>query len=146
MKSVNPYLNFPGTAEAAFTFYKSVFGGEFGLVHRFRGSPMEAAIPESERDRVMHISLPIAPGQVLMASDTCSAPGAPPYVAGTNFSVSFEGESEAEAEKVFNGLSAGGKVSMPMQKTFWGAYFGMVTDQFGIAWMISYHYPQPATK
>jgi len=143
MKAITPYLTFPGTAEAAFTLYKSVFGGEFGMVHRFRGSPMAAGVPDNEQDRLMHISLMIAPGVLLMASDACSTSPVP-FVAGTNFSVSIECDSDAEADKVFKGLAAGGTVSLPMKNTFWGAYFGMLTDRFGIAWMVSHHHPQPA--
>jgi PhnB protein len=138
MASVNPYLTFNGNCEEAFTFYKSVFGGEFaGGIMRFGGVPAgEFTSSEKDANLVMHVSLPIG-NTIIMGSDSASHGN---VVAGTNFSVSIIADSEAEANSIFNGLSAGGKVTMPMEKTFWGAYFGMFTDKFGINWMVNYDY------
>ncbi|HMG67439.1 MAG TPA: VOC family protein [Chitinophagaceae bacterium] len=140
MKTVNPYLNFPGTAEAAFTFYKSIFGGEFTSLQRFKDTPDGGRIPPGEGEKIMHISLPLGNGNILMATDALESMGHPLTV-GNNFHLTLEAESEEEANKLFNGLSAGGSVSMPMAKTFWGAYFGMATDKFGVQWMINYSLP-----
>lgn len=145
MKAVNPYLNFSGNCEEVFNFYKSVFGGEFVTVMRFKDVPAEELdeshqLPENEAEKIMHVALPIGPGTILMGSDTPDAMG--PVTTGTNFSISISADSEAEATELFNGLSAGGQVSMPLDKTFWGAYFGMLTDKFGVQWMVSYDYNQ----
>ena len=141
MKAVNPYLNFGGNCEEAFEFYKSVFGGEFVTVMRFKDVPSEVLdenhqLPASEAEKIMHIALPIGPGTILMGSDTPAAMG--PVTAGTNFSISISTDSQAEATELFSGLSAGGQVTMPLDKTFWGAYFGMATDKFDVQWMVSY--------
>jgi PhnB protein len=145
MKAVNPYLNFSGNCEEAFNFYKSVFGGEFVTVMRFKDVPAEELdeshqLPESEGEKIMHVALPIGQGTILMGSDTPEAMG--PVKTGTNLFISISTDSEAEVTKLFNGLSAGGQVSMPLDKTFWGAYFGMLTDKFGVQWMVSYDYQQ----
>ena len=139
MPTINPYLTFNGTCEEAFTFYKSVFGGEFPFMGRFKDMPpMDGkSVPAEEGNKIMHVSLPVSKETTLMGSDTSSAFGPAP-VAGTNFSLSVNTDSEAEADKIFKALSAGGKVTMPMSKTFWGSYFGMLTDKFGIAWMVSF--------
>jgi len=140
MASVNIYLNFNGNCEEAFNFYKSVFGGEFSYVGRFKDVPSEgnsATISEEEGNRIMHISLPISTETTLMGSDT-GGEWAPSFTQGNNFSISINAESKEEADKLFNGLSAGGKVTMPMNNTFWGDYFGMFMDKFGINWMVSF--------
>jgi PhnB protein len=139
MSSVNIYLNFNGNCEAAFTFYKSVFGGEFPYIGRFGEMPPAEnyTVPESEANKIMHVSLPISKETVLMGSDT-AGPMAAGFTVGNNFSISINAESKEEAEKLFNGLSAGGKVTMPLSKTFWSESFGMFTDKFGINWMISF--------
>jgi PhnB protein len=137
MAAVNPYLVFNGNCEEAFNFYKSVFGGDFpGGIMRF-GSTPESGVSGEESNKVMHVLLPIG-NTVLMGSDTSSAHGN--VSTGDNFSISINTDSEAEATKIFNGLSAGGKITMAMEKTFWGAYFGMFTDKFGINWMVNYDY------
>ena len=141
MASINPYLTFAGNCEEAFNFYRSVFGGDFPYVGRFKDMPSETPIPESEGNKIMHISLPISKETVLMGSDSSEAFGHA-TVMGNNFSISINTESEEEATQLFNGLSAGGKVTMPLNKTFWGAYFGMFTDKFGIQWMVNYDYEQ----
>lgn len=143
MKAVNPYLNFNDTCEAAFEFYKSVFGGEFLSVMRFKDVPAEALdenhqLPAGEAEKIMHIALPIGQGTILMGSDVPEAMGA--VATGTNFAISLSAGSEAEATELFNKLSAGGQVTMPLDKAFWGDYFCMLTDKFGIQWMVSYDY------
>ena len=137
MKTVNPYLNFPGNAEEAFNFYKSVFGGEFAMVQRFKDTPEADRVPEDLKEKLMHIALPIGKGNVLMATDALESMGHK-VTAGTNFHLSISADSEEEANKLFAGLSAGGIVTVPLAKMFWGAYFGMCTDKFGIQWMVSH--------
>jgi PhnB protein len=137
MTTVNTYLTFNGNCEEAFNFYKSVFGGQFQYLGRFKDMPPmgDKAVPLSEGDRIMHVSLPISKETILMGSDTSEVSG--PAVAGTNFSISVSTDTKAEADKLFKGLSTGGKETMPMDNTFWGSYFGMLTDKFGINWMVS---------
>jgi PhnB protein len=139
MTTINPYLTFSNNCEKAFNFYKSVFGGDFGYVGRFSEMPSETPIPEADKNKIMHISLGISKETVLMGSDSSEAFGQP-TVAGNNFSLSVNVESEDEAHRIFNELSAGGVVKMPLDKTFWGALFGMFTDKFGIHWMVNYDF------
>lgn len=143
MAQINPYLTFNGTCEEAFTFYKSVFGGEYPYVGRYKDMPpMEGkSAPASEGEKIMHISLPISKETTLMGSDSSEAFGKT-TTPGDNFSISVNADSEEEATKLFNGLSAGGQVTMPLNKTFWGALFGMFTDKFGIRWMVNFDYNQ----
>lgn len=141
MPSVNVYLNFNGNCEEAFNFYKSVFGGEFPYLGRFRDMPPQegmAPLPKEMEDKIMHVSLPISKETSLMGSDT-GGEWAPNFVQGNNFSISINAESQEEADRLFNGLSQGGKVTMPLANTFWGDYFGMWTDKFGINWMVSFN-------
>ena len=137
MKTINPYLNFNGNTEEAFTFYKSIFGGEFSALQRFRDTPESDRVPAGEKDKIMHIALPIGKGVTLMATDALESMGHK-VTAGTNFHLSVDAESEAEAQKLFTALSAGGKVTVALEKMFWGAYFGMCNDKFGVQWMVSY--------
>jgi PhnB protein len=137
MSTINPYLNFNGTSEEAFNFYKSVFGGEFLSVTRFKDTSEGEKLSAVEKEKLMHISLPIGKGNILMATDALESMGHPLKV-GNNFNLSVETDSKAEAEKIYTGLSAGGNAEMPLQDTFWGAYFGMLTDKFGIHWMVSF--------
>ena len=141
MAMINSYLNFDGNTEEAFDFYKSVFGGEFVTKMRFSELPSDqmGEIPEADKNKLMHISLPIRSGSVLMGSDSMECMGHK-FVEGNNISLSINAENEADADTLFNGLSAGGKVTMAMNKTFWNAYFGMFTDKFGIQWMVNYDY------
>ncbi len=141
MAVINPYLNFAGNTEEAFNFYKSVFGGEFLTVQRFKDTPEAGRVQAHEKDKIMHIALPIGKGNVLMATDALESMGHKLTV-GNNFHITIQPESKVEAEKLFKGLSAGGKVMQPLQDTFWGAYFGMFTDKFGIHWMVNYDYKQ----
>lgn len=139
MATVNPYLNFNGECEEAFDFYRSVFGGEMPKKMRMKDSDFGIPIPEGDGNKIMHVALPIGGGTILMGSDTSDAFG-PPAKIGTNFSVTIGAESEADANRLFNGLSEGGQATMPMAKAPWGDYFGMFTDKFGIQWMVSYDY------
>lgn len=142
MTQLVPYLNFMGNTEAAFNFYKSVFGGEFETFQRFSDVPGAADhLPENEKNKIMHISLKVNNGITLMATDMLESAGHK-LNSGNQISLSLNAESKEEADKIFNGLSAGGKVEMPIQDTFWGAYFGIWTDKFGINWMINYDYPK----
>ena len=141
MATVNPYLNFNGNTEEAFKFYKSVFGGEFITIQRFKDTPEADNIPEADRDKIMHIALPVGDGTILMATDALESMGHPLTV-GNNFYMSVNAVSEKEADKLFAALSAGGRITIPLEKAFWGAYFGIFTDKFGIQWMINYDYNQ----
>ena len=141
MKVVNSYLNFPGNTEEAFNFYKSVFGGEFVGLTRFKDTPEGAKLNAKEKEMLMHVSLPIGKGNTLMGTDALESMGHK-ITAGNNFHLAIETDNKDEAEKIFKGLSAGGKVTMPLADTFWGAYFGMLNDKFGIQWMVSYTKPQ----
>jgi PhnB protein len=141
MATVNPYVNFNGNCEEAFNFYKSVFGGDFPYIGRFKDMPSEKPISDTDKNKIMHISLPISKETVLMGSDTTADFGGEAKP-GKNFSISINAESEEEAKKIFNGLSANGTVTMALDKTFWGALFGMFTDKFGINWMVNYDYNQ----
>lgn len=139
MATVNVYLTFNGNCEEAFNFYKSVFGGSFPYVGRFGEMPPQGGkpLPEADKNKIMHISLPVSNETILMGSDT-GGEWASNYKPGNNFSISINALSKEEADKLFKGLSAGGTVTMPMNKTFWGAYFGMFTDKFGINWMVNF--------
>lgn len=139
MATTNTYLNFNGNCEEAFTFYKSVFGGEFTYVGRFSEMPEDEnyKVPEEDKKKIMHISLPV--GQSILMGSDCGSEWAPGFVLGNNFSVSIAAESKDEADRIFNGLAAGGKVGMPLNNTFWGDYFGMLTDKYGVNWMMSYN-------
>ncbi len=141
MMTLNPYLNFKGNTEEAFNFYKSVFGGEFAMLMRYKDMPQHEGgeagnISNDESEKIMHIALPIG-NSVLMATDAVGAM-ADKLSSGNNFSISINAQSKAEAERIFNGLSADGNVTMPLADTFWGAYFGMLADKFGVNWMINY--------
>jgi PhnB protein len=147
MTSVNAYLNFNGNCEEAFNFYKSVFGGEFTYMGRFKDMPADEKnpVPKEEGDRIMHVSLPISKETILMGSDS-GGEWASDFKQGNNISLSINTDSKVEADRLFNGLSNGGNVTMPMNKTFWGDYFGMFTDKFGINWMVSFNEAQQQNK
>ncbi|MBZ0098329.1 MAG: VOC family protein [Taibaiella sp.] len=140
MAIINPYLTFNGNCEEAFNFYKKVFGGEFSYLGRFNEMPPSEEgeeIPESEGNKIMHISLPMSKETSLMGSDSSDAYGQATVI-GNNFSISINAESKEEADRLYKELSDGGKQTMPMNTTFWGSYFGMLTDRFSVQWMISY--------
>jgi len=140
MSMLNPYLTFEGDCEEAFDFYKSIFGGDFTYKGRFGEMPPDPQnpVPEEDKNKIMHISLPIGKDNVLMGSDTGGS-WAAKTIFGNNFSLSITASTKEEADKFHQKLSAGGKVTMPMASTFWGDYFGMCTDKFGINWMISFN-------
>jgi PhnB protein len=137
MALINPHINFNGNAEEAFNFYKSVFGGEFAKIVRLRDlSSPEFPVAENDADKIMHIALPIGKN-VLMANDVPESMG--PVNENENRSkISVSAESREEADKLFNGLSAGGNVEMPIGDSPWGSYFAMFRDKFGIEWMIDF--------
>ncbi|MPW43763.1 VOC family protein [Acinetobacter guerrae] len=140
---LNHYLNFNGETESAFNFYQSVFGGEFSMLTRYKDLPTEDGVflSESQRSLILHVSLPINEFTVLMGSDVheqfCS-PANAVLNKGNNHYISINLEhDETETRRLFNLLSMGGLVEMPLQKTFWGALYGAFTDQFGIKWMVN---------
>jgi PhnB protein len=139
MATTNTYLNFNGNCEEAFLHYKSVFGGEFNHFGRFGEMPdsEDYKVPESDKNKVMHVSLPIG-SSILMGSD-CGADWASTFKQGNNFSISITASSREEADRIFSNLAKDGIVTMPMNQTFWGDYFGMLTDKFGVNWMMSYN-------
>lgn len=137
MALINPHINFNGNAEEAFNFYKSVFGGEFAKIMRFKDlASEEFPVPEHEANKIMHIALPIGKN-VLMANDV------PEILGKTNENenrskISISAKSREEADHLFNGLSAGGQIEMPMEDSPWGSYFGMFRDKYGIEWMVDF--------
>lgn len=138
--TLNPYLNFDGNAEKAFRFYQSIFGGEL-FVQKMSDAPRTENLPENEKDRAMHVGLPIGNGQFLMASD-CLPSAGHVLKQGNNNYISITPDSREEADRIFNGLSAGGTIEMPMEDMFWGDYFGSFVDKFGVCWMINFNNPQ----
>ena len=134
--SLSTYLTFDGNCREAFEFYRSVFGTEFVVLTTFAEAPEDMEVPEAHRDKVMHVTLPIG-SSVLMGSD--NDPSGSPVVVGNNFSISVDTEGRQESDDLIGKLSAGGAVTMPMQETFWGSYFGTCTDRFGVNWMVSCH-------
>jgi PhnB protein len=138
MATINPWINFNGNAEEAFTFYKSVFGGEFTKVVRFRDiASDDFQVPEKEENKLMYISLPIGASSMLIANDV-------PEVMGrvneneNRSKILVNTESKEEADRLFNGLSAGGEVEGPMGDSPWGSYVGMFRDKYGIEWIIEF--------
>ncbi|MEP6703320.1 MAG: VOC family protein [Acidobacteriota bacterium] len=138
---MNPYLNFDGTAEQAFNFYKSVFGGEFATVMRFGDNPQCGEMADDDKQKIMHITLPIDNG-MLMASDAVESMGKK-LTQGNNVYISLAPETREDADRLFAGLSEGGKVEMAMTEMFWG-YFGCFTDKFGVQWMLNVGNNQPS--
>ena len=138
MRAINPWINFNGNAEEAFTFYKSVFGGEFSKIVRFKElSSAEFQVPKNEENKIMKIALPIGKHNVLLANDV------PEFMGRVNENenrskISVSAESREEATKIFNGLSAGGSVEGPIGDSPWGTYAGMFRDQYGIEWIVEY--------
>jgi len=138
MATINPYINFNGNAEEAFTFYKSVFGGEFASLVRFKDlASDDFPVPESEANKIMRIVLPIG-GNTLIANDVPESLG--PVSENENRSkIAVIAESREEAEKIFAGISEGGAVEMPMDESPWGTYFGMFRDKYGIEWTVEFN-------
>lgn len=142
MTTANVYLNFDGDCHEAFVFYKSVFGGEFSHLGRFSDVPPSEnifSLSKKDENRIMHVSLPISKETVLFGSDTF--PGSEKLTKGNNFSIAIAAYSKEDADRYFNALKEGGSVQMALEQTFWGAYFGMLTDKFGIQWMVNYDDP-----
>lgn len=141
MASVSTYLNFRGEAEAAGTFYKTVFNTEFdGEISRFGDLPPSddmPPLPEEEKDWIMHLSLTIPGGHTLMISDVASSWGGDGLVKGNNFYISVHPETRAECDRLFAALAEGGEVESEMSEEFWGDYFGSLKDRFGVQWMLN---------
>ena len=141
MLNINAYLHFMGKTEEAMNFYKSILGGEFTIFGRFRDVPGSENMNPEDQKKIMHISLTTKNGTVIMATDSLESMGQQ-VAFGNNVHLCIQAESETEVDKLFATLSAGGKVEMPVNKTFWGAYFGMCQDKYGVQWMINYTYNQ----
>ena len=137
MPAVNPYLNFMGNTEEAFNFYKSVFGGEFLMTQRFKDTPFGGQMPDADKEKIMHISLPIGQGTILMATDALESMGQSLNI-GNNNHICISADSREQAKKLFDGLSEGGQVTMPLEDAFWGAYFGAWIDKYGVSWMVNF--------
>jgi len=135
---INTYLNFAGKAEEAFDFYKSIFGGEFSFLVRFKDMPMEGVnIGKEDQNKIMHIALPIG-GDTLMASDATESMGLKVNF-GNHAYVSIHPDSKEEANRIFNSLSKDGEIEMAIAEQPWGDYFGSFKDKFGVGWMVNYH-------
>lgn len=145
MARTSTYLNFARNTEEAFKFYQSVFGGEFrGGINRFADIPlMDGAppMPEADKNLVMHIELEITGGHILMGTDAPESMGFTVNF-GNNVHINLEPDSKEETKRLFDTLSAGGKVTMNLQDMFWGAYFGSCTDKYGVQWMFNFAYQQ----
>jgi PhnB protein len=129
---INPYLNFNGDCEAAFTFYEQCLGGQRGGTFRYGGSPMAGSVPPDWSEKVMHASITIG-DMLLQGGDVVPAQ----YEAPKGFSLTIQSKDTAEAERIFEQLATGGSVTMPLEETFWAARFGMVVDRFGVPWLIN---------
>jgi PhnB protein len=141
MPTLNSYLNFQGNTEEAFNFYKSVFGGDFTTLMRFKDMPGAAGAKSEEHDKIMHVALPIGKGNLLMATDMLDSMNQKRTM-GNGVTLSLEADSKEEADKLFNGLAPGGKIGAQIADAPWGAYWGMITDKYGVQWMINYTYPK----
>ncbi|MDP3965918.1 MAG: VOC family protein [archaeon] len=142
MVKINIYLNFPGNTEEAFNFYKSIFGGEFTSIVRFKDMPIEGVnISKEDKNKIMHVALPIDKNMFLMATDALESLGKK-LVIGNNFHISINPGSKEEADRLFKALSMGGKIEMPIADQTWGDYYGSLKDKFGVQWMINYSYPK----
>jgi PhnB protein len=135
---INPYIHFNGNAGEAFSFYKSVFGGDFAIVKRFKELSFPGnEIDEKEAEKIMHIVLPIGTNSILMGSDTPAFMGKHNENE-TRSKISINAESKEEADRLFNGLLEGAQIEMPIADSPWGSYFGMLRDRFAIEWMIDF--------
>jgi PhnB protein len=141
MITTHHYLNFAGNTEEAFKFYHSVFGGTLSQIYRFADTPEASKMSAEDAQKVMHVALTLDKGTMLMGTDVIESFGQK-LIVGNNTSIYVDTESEAAADELFNKLSAGGNVSMPMAKVFWGAYYGAFTDKYGIQWMINFTYKE----
>lgn len=141
MAQINPHILFKGNTEEAFSFYKSVFGGEYAMLTRMKDLPNDPNNPisESEMNKIIYIALPIGKSAMLMASDVAEKFMEQDLVTGNRYTISISAESKDEADKLFNGLSAGGQIELPIEESHWGSYFGMFADKFGIQWMVEFN-------
>lgn len=137
MKSIDPYLNFAGNTREAFEFYRSVFGGEFGNVFTYADLPGQQPTA-ANKDRIGHIGLPLKDGVFLMGSDV-PVEGEADFKVGSNVYINLNAESPDEARRLFDGLSAGGKVEMALAKTSWADLYGSLIDKYGVRWMLNYN-------
>ena len=128
-----------GNTEEAMNFYKSVFGGKFTIFQRFKDLPGSERMTKADQEKLIHVSLDMGNGNTLMATDSLESLEQT-VVFGNNFHICIHAESEKETEKLFNNLAQGGTVEMPLNKTMWGAYFGMLRDKFSVQWMVNYTY------
>lgn len=138
MKAANPYLNFNGNTEEAFNFYKTVFGGEFLGLLRFRDfGETGMQVPEGDWDKIAHVALPLGNTNILMGTDVLESQGQTLTI-GNNVYFNLEADSDEEADRLFNALADGGRVEMPLQKTEWAEKYGICADPFGVQWMVNY--------
>jgi PhnB protein len=139
MAKVNVYLSFNGDCESAFTFYKSVFGGEFNSVARYKDMPPmpNYTVADTDKEKILHIGLPISAETILLGCDTSEA-WSGKIVMGNSIYICITPDSETDARRIFNALAVDGKITMPLEKQFWGSLNGMFTDKFGVNWMVDY--------
>ena len=145
MATVNVYLAFDGNCEQAFNFYKSVFGGDFTYMGRWSempSAPGQPPINDADKNKIMHVGLPISKETILMGADFCEFEPSMKFIQGNNFSICVTPKDENEAQKLFDALAAGGNITMPLQKQFWGSLNGMLIDKFGITWMVDFELKQ----
>jgi PhnB protein len=141
MQNINAYLHFLGNTEEAMNFYKSILGGEFTIFSRFRDVPGGDKMSAADQKKILHISLTTKSGVIIMATDSLESMEQKVSF-GNNIHLCIQADSEAEVDKLFAELSSEGKVEMPVNKTFWGAYFGMCRDKYNVQWMINYTFNQ----
>ena len=142
---INPYLNFPGNSEEAFNFYKSVFGGNFSSVVRYKDLPIPGkTLAKKDENKIMHMGFPVGKDNLLLASDSLESQGQK-LVQGNNVYIMVSPETKAEADRIFHALSAGGEIEMPIADQLWGDYYGSFKDRFGVGWMIDYAPPKPGS-
>lgn len=141
MLKLDPYLNFNGNTLEVFKFYRSVFGGEFSVLMRYADLPGSDKMPAEDQDKIMHVSLPIGDNNVLMGTDLLSSMNQQ-AIQGDQYHINISLDNEAEAQRIFEALSKGGVVIMPLNKESWSDLFGMFRDKFGIQWMINYYSPK----
>jgi PhnB protein len=140
MAQINPHILFRGNTEEAFGFYRSVFGGEYAMLMRLKDLPVDPDNPvsETEANKILHIALPIGKSDVLMGSDVAEQFMDQELVTGNRYTISISAETKEEADRLFNQLSAGGQIEMPIADSPWGSYFGMFADKYGIQWWVDF--------
>ena len=142
MAKINIYLTFSGNCEEAFNFYKSILGGEFNHVARYKDMPAKTPVSDADGDKILFIGLPVSKETILMGCDAvrgfCWEAWGDEIKGGNNFSACISPDSEADARRIFSALAEGGKIVMPLEKQIWGSLNGLLTDKFGINWMVDY--------